>query len=87
MNPDHQCHPLPLDVEILIEDVIGEMLRKGIRLEEATRKFEVALKVLILKKFIGDESRAAKLLGIDRKMLFYKLRIEEIGDNWWKWSV
>jgi len=87
MNPKQQCDPLPLDVEILIKDVIDEMLRKGIRLEEATRKFEVALKVFVLKKFIGDESRAAKLLGIDRKMLFYKLRIEEIGDNWWKWSV
>jgi len=87
MNPNHQCHPLPLDVEILIEDVIDEMLKKGISLEEATRKFEAALKVFVLKKFIGDESRAAKLLGIDRKTLFYKLRIEEIGDNWWKWSV
>ena len=82
-----QCNILPLDVEILIRNVTDEMLKKGTHLKEANKNFEVALMVLVLKKFIGDEKKTAKLLGIDRKVLFCKLNVGEIGDNWWRWNV
>jgi len=81
------CNILPLDVEILIRNVKEEMLRKGVGLREANRNFEVALMVLVLKKFFGDEIKTAKLLGIDRKVLFCRLNVGEIGDNWWRWNV
>ena len=82
-----QCNILPLDVEILIRNVTDEMLKKGTHLKEANKNFEVALMVLVLKKFTGDEKKTAKLLGIDRKVLFCKLNVGEIGDNWWRWNV
>ena len=82
-----QCNILPLDVETLIRNVTDEMLRKGVRLREANKNFEVALMVLVLRRFTGDEKKTAKLLGIDRKVLFCKLNVGEIGDNWWRWNV
>ncbi|MFB0562716.1 MAG: hypothetical protein ACETWM_16075 [Candidatus Lokiarchaeia archaeon] len=82
-----RCNILPLDVEILIKNVKEEMLKKGMHLKEANKSFEVALMVLVLKKFFGDEIKTAKLLGIDRKVLFCRLNVREIGDNWWRWNV
>jgi len=82
-----QCNILPLDVEILIRNVTEEMLKKGTHLKEANKNFEVALMVLVLRRFTGDEKKTAKLLGIDRKVLFCKLNVGEIGDNWWRWNV
>ena len=82
-----QCNILPLDVEILIRNVTDEMLKKGTHLKEANRNFEVALMVLVLRRFTGDEKKTAKLLGMKIKELFCKLTIEEIGENWWRWNV
>lgn len=87
MSGSQGCKILPLDVEILIKNVIEEMLRKGVHLKEANKNFEVALMVLVLRRFTGDGRKAAKLLGMDRKQLFCRLSVENIGDNWWKWSV
>jgi len=87
MSRNQGCNILPLDVEILIKNVTEEMLKKGTHLKEANRNFEVALMVLVLKKFFGDEIKTAKLLGIDRKVLFCRLNVGEIGDNWWRWNV
>lgn len=87
MSRNQRCNILPLDVEILIKNVKEEMLKKGTHLKEANRNFEVALMFLVLKKFYGDERKTAKLLGIDRKVLFCRLNVGEIGDNWWRWNV
>lgn len=87
MSTSQQCNILPLDVEILIKNVKDEMLKKGTHLKEANRNFEVALMVLVLKKFTGDGGKAAKLLGINKKELFCRLNFGEIGDNWWRWNV
>jgi DNA-binding NtrC family response regulator len=87
MNTSQRCNILPLDVEILIKNVKEEMLRKRTHLEEANRSFEVALMVLVLKKFTGDGRKAAKLLGINKKELFCRLNFGKIKDNWWRWNV
>lgn len=87
MRTNQQYTILPLDVEILIENVTEEMLRKGTRLEEANKNFEVALMVMVIKKITGDEREAAKLLGMNVRDLFCRLSAEEIGDNWWRWDV
>ena len=78
---------LPLDVEILIKNVTKEMLRKGVHLKEANRNFEVALMVLVLRRFTGDGRKAAKLLGMDRGKFLCRLNVQKIGDNWWRWNV
>jgi len=87
LRTNQQYTILPLDVEILIENVTEEMLRKGTRLEEANKNFEVALMVMVIKKITGDEREAAKLLGMNVRDLFCRLSAEEIGDNWWRWDV
>jgi DNA-binding NtrC family response regulator len=87
MRGSRGCKVLPLDVEILIKNVTEEMLRKGVHLKEANKNFEVALMVLVLRRFTGDGRKAAKLLGMNKKQLFCRLSVEKIGDNWWKWSV
>jgi len=78
---------LPLDVQILIRNVTQEMLRKGVNLKEANRNFEVALIVLVLRRFTGDGKKAAKLLGMNSKEFLCRLSVQKIGENWWRWDV
>lgn len=87
MTASKGCKILPVDVEILIRNVTEEMLRKGVRLREANRSFEVALMVLVLRRFTGDGRKAARLLGMNRKEFLCRLNVEKIGDNWWRWNV
>jgi len=87
MTLSQGCKILPLDVEILIKNVTEEMLRKGVRLREANRNFEVALMVLVLKRFTGDGRKAARLLGMNRREFLCRLNVGKIGENWWRWNV
>jgi len=87
MGSKQGCKILPLDVEILIRNVTEEMLRKGVHLKEANKNFEVALMVLVLKRFTGDGRKAAKLLGMNRREFLCRLSVEKIGDNWCRWNV
>ena len=87
MSADRECKILPLDVEILIKNVTEEMLRRGVHLQEANKNFEVALMVLVLRRFTGDGRKAAKLLGMNRREFLCRLSVEKIGDNWWRWDV
>ncbi len=87
MTASQGCKILPVDVEILIRNVTEEMLRKGVRLREANRSFEVAFMVLVLRRFTGDGRKAARLLGMNREEFLCRLSVQKIGDNWWKWNV
>jgi len=87
MGSKQGCKILPLDVEMLIRNVTEEMLRKGVHLKEANKNFEVALMVLVLKRFTGDGRKAAKLLGMNRREFLCRLSVDKLGDNWSRWNV
>lgn len=87
MSTNQGSKILPLDVQILIRNVTQEMLRKGVNLKEANRNFEVALIVLVLRRFTGDGKKAAKLLGMNSKEFLCRLSVQKIGENWWRWDV
>ena len=87
MSASQGCKILPLDVEILIKNVTEEMLRRGVRHQEANKNFEMALMVLVLRRFTGDGRKAARLLGMNRREFLCRLSVEKIGDNWWRWNV
>ena len=62
-----------------LEDLVLEMLTKGIRYEDAHREFEKRFIAQALHKVEGNLGRAADLLGmhrntLSRKVAAYKLR-------------
>lgn len=64
---------LPLDIEIVIDEVKEDMLAKGAGLREAEENFERKFLKTILKKVNGDKVRAAGFLGVDNKILSGKM--------------
>ena len=66
-------HRLPLDIEIVADEVREDMLAKGIGLREAEKNFEKKLLKTVLEKANGDEARAAHFLGVDNKILSGKM--------------
>jgi len=64
---------LPLDVEMVIDEVKEDMLAKGASLREAEERFEKKLLNIVLEKTNGDRNKAANLLGIDDKILSLKM--------------
>jgi DNA-binding NtrC family response regulator len=62
-----------------LEQLIGEMLTKGVRYEDAQREFEKRFITQALQKVDGNLGKAADLLGmhrntLSRKMTEYRLR-------------
>jgi DNA-binding protein Fis len=49
-----------------LEDLVGEMVTKGIRYDDAQREFEKKFIALVLSKSDGNLCRAAELLGMHR---------------------
>lgn len=66
-------HPLPLDVEITIDEVKEDMLAKGASLREAGEGFEKKLLKIVLEKVNGDRHKAANFLGMDDEILSSKM--------------
>ncbi len=64
---------LPLDIEIVINEVKEDMLAKGAGLREAGNNFEKKLLKTVLKKVDGDREKAANFLGVDDKVLSGKM--------------
>jgi Fis family transcriptional regulator, factor for inversion stimulation protein len=56
-----------------LESLVGTMVDRGIRLEEAVTEFEKKFIRRVLEGAKGNQSRAAKLLGIHRNTLSRKL--------------
>ena len=64
---------LPLDIEIIINEVKEDMLTKGAGLEEAEKNFEKRLLKTVLKKVNGDRKKAANFLGVNDEVLSGKM--------------
>ncbi len=56
-----------------LEALIGQMVERGILFEEAVTEFEKKFIKRVLESANGNQSRAAKLLGIHRNTLSRKI--------------
>lgn len=56
-----------------LESLIGSMVERGILLEEAVTEFEKKFIKRVLERSNGNQSRAAKVLGIHRNTLSRKV--------------
>jgi DNA-binding protein Fis len=56
-----------------LEALIGQMVDRGILLEEAVTEFEKKFIKRVLDRSDGNQSRAARLLGIHRNTLSRKV--------------
>ena len=56
-----------------LDDLVGEMVSKGIRYEDAHREFEKRFITHVLAKADGNLGKAADLLGIHRNTLTRKV--------------
>lgn len=65
-----------------LESLIGMMVDRGILLEEAVTEFEKKFIKCVLEHSKGNQSRAAKVLGIHRNTLSRKVsdyKLDHIG--------
>ena len=62
------------DLHGRLEELVGEMVVGGIRMEEAVRELEANFIRRILEENKGNQSKAAKNLGIHRNTLRNKMR-------------
>lgn len=56
-----------------LETLVGMMVERGIRLEEAVNEFEKRFIKRVLEQLNGNQSRAALALGIHRNTLSRKV--------------
>jgi DNA-binding NtrC family response regulator len=57
----------------LLERLIGEMVEKGIRYDDAQREFDKRFIARVLQEHDGNLGQAAKTLGIHRNTLTRKI--------------
>ena len=57
-----------------LEQLVGEMVDKGIRFEDAQREFEKHFITLVVSKCDGNLGRAATTLGVHRNTLTRKIQ-------------
>jgi DNA-binding NtrC family response regulator len=62
-----------VDMKEQLESLIGMMVERGILLEEAVADFEKKFIKRVLERQDGNQSRAAKILGIHRNTLSRKV--------------
>ena len=56
-----------------LEALVGQMVERGIHFDEAVNEFEKKFIKRVLDRFRGNQSRAARLLGIHRNTLSRKI--------------
>jgi DNA-binding NtrC family response regulator len=61
-------------VRDLLERLVGEMVEKGIRYDDAQREFEKRFIARVLQEHDGNVGRAAKTLGVHRNTLARKIQ-------------
>lgn len=61
-----------------LEALIGQMIEKGILFEEAVEEFEKKFIKHVLERTNGNQSRAARELGIHRNTLSRKIELYKI---------
>jgi DNA-binding NtrC family response regulator len=65
---------LPLDISILSRDMIQDVQRDGLSLREARNHFERQYILNILEKVQWNQTEAARVLGLHRNTLLWKLQ-------------
>jgi DNA-binding NtrC family response regulator len=79
-SPQHTCGARK--VKDQLESLIGFMVERGILLEEAVTEFEKKFIRRVLEKLNGNQSRAAKVLGMHRNTLSRKIgeyKLDRVG--------
>ena len=62
-----------------LDQLVAEMIEKSIYLEEAVGEFEKKFIQLALKKTEGNQSTAAKILGLHRNTRSRKITLHKIN--------
>ena len=61
-----------------LETLVGQMVDRGIHFDEAVNEFEKKFIKRVLDRFHGNQSRAARLLGIHRNTLSRKIDLYKL---------
>ena len=61
-----------------LESLVGQMVERGIHFEEAVNEFEKKFIKRVLDRSRGNQSRAARLLGIHRNTLSRKIGLYKL---------
>jgi DNA-binding NtrC family response regulator len=61
-----------------LEALVGQMVERGILFDEAVNEFEKKFIKRVLDRFHGNQSRAARSLGIHRNTLSRKIGIYKL---------
>lgn len=78
MSEEHSRHELP----VLLQDVLENPLpRDGIKLEDMVHEFEEALVRKAYETADGNQTRAARLLGLNRDKFRYRMKLYGIKDH------
>jgi len=64
-----------------LEALVGQMVERGIQFDEAVNEFEKKFIKRILDRSRGNQSRAARLLGIHRNTLSRKIGIYKLDHH------
>jgi DNA-binding NtrC family response regulator len=61
-----------------LEALVGQMVERGIQFDEAVNEFEKKFIKRVLDRSRGNQSRAARLLGIHRNTLSRKIDLYKL---------
>ena len=64
-----------------LEALVGQMVERGIQFDEAVNEFEKKFIKRVLDRSRGNQSRAARLLGIHRNTLSRKIGIYKLDQR------
>ena len=64
-----------------LENLVGQMVDRGILFDEAVNEFEKKFIKRVLDRSHGNQSRAARLLGIHRNTLSRKIGIYKLENR------
>ena len=64
-----------------LESLVGQMVERGIQFDEAINEFEKKFIKRVLERFRGNQSRAARLLGIHRNTLSRKIDLYKLDNR------
>ena len=67
-----------------LETLVGLMVERGIQFDEAVNEFEKKFIKRVLDHFHGNQSRAARLLGIHRNTLSRKIDLYKRPHHFWQ---
>lgn len=64
-----------------LESLVGQMVERGVLLDEAVNEFEKKFIKRALERAKGNQSRAARVLGIHRNTLSRKVDLYKLASN------